>query len=269
MRSSSCRGSRRCRCAWRATSRTRPPSRDISACTACVSKVTYAGLDTSRYRPLVDKYLPRGAGAVFSFDIQGGRAAGQDFIRGVTLWSHLRNVGDSKSLVIHPASTTTGSSTTMSFARPASVPGRSACRSASRTWPIPSGTSSRASPRRRVVQTPRRCRDDASGSIRSATRIRDDSARDPHRPDHRDRRAFENRASRQLLRRLLSPPARYRVIPVNPRETEIFGEKSFKSLADVPVPVDIVNVFRAPDGCPASPGRPSTSAPGASGVSSP
>jgi len=42
----------------------------------------------------------------------------------------------------------------------------------------------------------------------------------------------------------------YRVIPVNPREREIFGEKSFKSLVDVPVPVDIVNVFRAPDALP-------------------
>jgi predicted CoA-binding protein len=42
----------------------------------------------------------------------------------------------------------------------------------------------------------------------------------------------------------------YRVIPVNPRETEILGEKSFKTLADVPVPVDIVNVFRAPDALP-------------------
>jgi uncharacterized protein len=42
----------------------------------------------------------------------------------------------------------------------------------------------------------------------------------------------------------------YRVFPVNPRETEILGEKSFKSLADVPVPVDIVNVFRAPDALP-------------------
>src|SRR5215208_5368003 len=42
----------------------------------------------------------------------------------------------------------------------------------------------------------------------------------------------------------------YRVIPVNPRESEIFGEVSFKSLADVPVPVDIVNVFRAPDALP-------------------
>jgi len=42
----------------------------------------------------------------------------------------------------------------------------------------------------------------------------------------------------------------YRVIPVNPREAEVLGEKSFKSLADVPVPIDIVNVFRAPDALP-------------------
>jgi O-acetylhomoserine (thiol)-lyase len=70
------------------------------------SNVRYPGLGTSPYRSLADKYLPRGAGAVFSFDIRGGREAGQDFIRGVTLWSHLANVGDAKSLVIHPASTT-------------------------------------------------------------------------------------------------------------------------------------------------------------------
>jgi O-acetylhomoserine (thiol)-lyase len=57
------------------------------------SNVTYSGLRTSRYRPLVDKYLPAGASAVFSFDCRGGRQAGEDFIRGVTLWSHLANVG--------------------------------------------------------------------------------------------------------------------------------------------------------------------------------
>ncbi|POM26432.1 Methionine gamma-lyase [Actinomadura rubteroloni] len=70
------------------------------------SRVTYAGLPGSEYRPLVEKYLPRGAGAVFSFDCAGGRDGGQEFIKGVTLWSHLANVGDAKSLVIHPASTT-------------------------------------------------------------------------------------------------------------------------------------------------------------------
>jgi len=71
-----------------------------------VANVTWPGLETSRYQPLVHKYLPKGPGAVFSFEVRGGRAAGQDFIRGVSLWSHLANVGDAKSLIIHPASTT-------------------------------------------------------------------------------------------------------------------------------------------------------------------
>src|SRR5690606_29111460 len=70
------------------------------------SNVGYPGLPGSTYRPLVEKYLPRGAGAVFSFDCVGGRQGGQDFISGLSLWSHLANVGDAKSLVIHPASTT-------------------------------------------------------------------------------------------------------------------------------------------------------------------
>jgi O-acetylhomoserine (thiol)-lyase len=70
------------------------------------SRVTYPGLPASPYRPLVEKYLPGGAGAVFSFDVAGGRAGGQALIRGVSLWSHLANVGDAKSLIIHPASTT-------------------------------------------------------------------------------------------------------------------------------------------------------------------
>ena len=68
--------------------------------------VTYPGLAASVYRPLVEKYLPLGAGAVFSFDVPGGREAGQNLIRAVKLWSHLANVGDAKSLIIHPASTT-------------------------------------------------------------------------------------------------------------------------------------------------------------------
>ena len=70
------------------------------------TNVTYPGLPDSGYRALVEKYLPRGAGAVFSFDCAGGREGGQNLIRRVTLWSHLANVGDAKSLIIHPASTT-------------------------------------------------------------------------------------------------------------------------------------------------------------------
>jgi O-acetylhomoserine (thiol)-lyase len=71
-----------------------------------VERVRYAGLPDSPYRPLVEKYLPKGAGAVFAFDVRGGREAGQRLIASLRLWSHLANVGDAKSLVIHPASTT-------------------------------------------------------------------------------------------------------------------------------------------------------------------
>ena len=71
-----------------------------------VERVRHPGLESSPYRPLVQKYLPRGAGAVFSFDLKGGRDAGRRFIEALELWSHLANVGDAKSLVIHPASTT-------------------------------------------------------------------------------------------------------------------------------------------------------------------
>src|SRR5207244_720100 len=58
-----------------------------------VAGVRYAGLPESPYAALVEKYLPRGAGAVFAFDLVGGRAAGQRFIQSLRLWSHLANVG--------------------------------------------------------------------------------------------------------------------------------------------------------------------------------
>jgi O-acetylhomoserine (thiol)-lyase len=71
-----------------------------------VTNVRYPGLASSPYRDLARKYLPLGAGSIFSFDLPGGRPAGGRFIESLDLWSHLANVGDAKSLVIHPASTT-------------------------------------------------------------------------------------------------------------------------------------------------------------------
>ncbi len=71
-----------------------------------VESVNYAGLDDSKYQPLARRYLPEGCGAVFCFNLPGGRQAGSAFINALTLFSHLANVGDAKSLVIHPASTT-------------------------------------------------------------------------------------------------------------------------------------------------------------------
>jgi O-acetylhomoserine (thiol)-lyase len=71
-----------------------------------VSWVNYPALPDSRYFELAQKYLPKGTGAVFTFGIKGGLKAGKEFIESVQLLSHLANVGDAKSLVIHPASTT-------------------------------------------------------------------------------------------------------------------------------------------------------------------
>ena len=71
-----------------------------------VSWVNYPGLAQSPYRALAQRYMPRGAGALLAFGIKGGFEAGVKFIEALTFVSHLANIGDAKSLVIHPASTT-------------------------------------------------------------------------------------------------------------------------------------------------------------------
>lgn len=71
-----------------------------------VTWVNYPGLPDSPYHGLAKKYLPKGAGSIFTFGIKGGRDAGVRFIESVQILSHLANVGDAKTLVIHPASTT-------------------------------------------------------------------------------------------------------------------------------------------------------------------
>ncbi len=71
-----------------------------------VAWVSYAGLDSSPYRALARKYMPKGAGSVFTFGIKGGFEAGIRLVETVGLFSHLANIGDTRSLILHPASTT-------------------------------------------------------------------------------------------------------------------------------------------------------------------
>jgi O-acetylhomoserine (thiol)-lyase len=71
-----------------------------------VEKVNYAGLESSPWYALGQKYAPKGTGAVLSFEIAGGLEAGQRFVEALELHSHVANIGDVRSLVIHPASTT-------------------------------------------------------------------------------------------------------------------------------------------------------------------
>jgi O-acetylhomoserine (thiol)-lyase len=71
-----------------------------------VESVAYAGLETSPWYTLAQKYAPKGAGAVLAFEIKGGLDAGRRFVDALELHSHVANIGDVRSLVIHPASTT-------------------------------------------------------------------------------------------------------------------------------------------------------------------
>ena len=66
----------------------------------------YPGLDSSPDKERVKKYLPKGAGAILGFGIKGGSEAGRKFIDSLELISHLANIGDAKTLAIHPATTT-------------------------------------------------------------------------------------------------------------------------------------------------------------------
>ena len=71
-----------------------------------VAWVSYAGLKDSPLSRARPKYLPKGAGAVFTFGVKGGYEAGTRLVESVELFSHLANIGDTRSLILHPASTT-------------------------------------------------------------------------------------------------------------------------------------------------------------------
>ena len=71
-----------------------------------VAKVNYATLPSSPWNALAKKYAPKGSGAIVTFELKGGIEAGKKFVESLKLFSHVANIGDVRSLVIHPASTT-------------------------------------------------------------------------------------------------------------------------------------------------------------------
>ncbi|ASR36354.1 bifunctional o-acetylhomoserine/o-acetylserine sulfhydrylase [Prauserella marina] len=88
-----------------------------------VESVHYAGLPSSRWHAAANRYLPRGAGAVVSFELRGGVDAGRAFVDGTSLFSQLVNIGDVRSLIVHPASTTHSQLTADEQARSGVTPG--------------------------------------------------------------------------------------------------------------------------------------------------
>jgi hypothetical protein len=183
------------------------------------TNVTYPGLPTSRYRSLVQKYLPLGAGAVFSFDCVGGRTGGQDLIRNMTLWSHLANVGDAKSLVIHPASTTHRQLGDDELRAAGVAPGTVRLSVGIESvedliWDLEQGFAQVTAVEEKAVAVNMIDLGPLPGPV-------DDPAGHPLRPHHRGRRPVRQRVAGQLLRRLLPQTAR---VPRDPGQSAGDGD---------------------------------------------
>ncbi|MCP8615928.1 PLP-dependent aspartate aminotransferase family protein [Salirhabdus salicampi] len=214
-----------------------------------VDWVTYPGLENHPSHELAKQYLDDGYGAVVNFGIKGGRKVGEAIINNISIWSHLANVGDAKSLIIHPASTThqqlTGDEliatgvtedlirlsvgiehiddlTTDLFNAISKATGNK--RDGQKVVVNDEGVI------RRVLKSPTI---NENGEERPVKIAVVGLSGKPARPSYRLARKMQRLG--------------YKLIPVNPREEEILGEKVYPDLISIPEPVDIIQVFRNPE----------------------
>lgn len=219
-----------------------------------VEWVTYPGLETHPSHKLAKKYLDGGDGAVVVFGIKGGREAGKKFIDSLSLWSHLANVGDARSLVIHPASTThqqltaeqliqTGVSEELVRLSVGLESVRDLTNDLNQALIKASGVSEGAN-KEIVINDEGIIRWALNSAVEKVTVDGVEQTRkknlaivglssNPSRPSHRLALKMQRLG--------------YKIIPVNPRETEVLGEKAYPDLRSVPEQIDVVQVFRSPE----------------------
>ncbi|SDO41301.1 PLP-dependent aspartate aminotransferase family protein [Alkalicoccus daliensis] len=214
-----------------------------------VDWVSYPGLKSHPAHENAKKVLKHGAGAVLNFGIKGGRDKGRKLINSVSLWSHLANVGDAKSLIIHPASTTHQQLTGEELEKTGVFEDLV-----------------RLSVGIENVEDLKKDLDHAlqiatgEGNASDNTVINDEgvirwalaNATNSDGSESRQKTIAvvglsgkESRPSHRLARKMQR--LGYKIIPVNPRETEILGEKAFPDISSVEGPIDIVQVFRSPE----------------------
>ncbi|WP_018930959.1 PLP-dependent aspartate aminotransferase family protein [Gracilibacillus lacisalsi] len=219
-----------------------------------VEWVRYPGLESHPSHDLAKRILNNGFGSIIVFGIKGGRDAGRDLINNVALWSHVANVGDAKSLIIHPASTTHQQLTKEELEE--------------------TGVSEELVRLSVGIESVRDIKNDLDQALVKATGIGEEKEKQIVVNDEGIikwalnspyERYIENgeevtrqktlaivglsgkeaRPSYRLARKMQR--LGYKIIPVNPRETEILGEKAYPDLKSVPVEIDIVQVFRSPE----------------------
>lgn len=221
-----------------------------------VDWISYPGLEDHPAHKLAQKYLTNGFGSIVNFGIKGGRDAGKKLIDNVALWSHVANVGDAKSLIIHPASTThqqlsaeelqlTGVTEDLIRLSIGIESVRDLKNDLDRALFEATGLAPNGNKKIEVVvndegvirwalQSPT-VHETVNGKEeqRQKTLAVVGLSGNPSRPS--------NRLARKMQR------LGYKIIPVNPVETEVLGEKAYPNLTSVPGPIDIVQVFRSPE----------------------
>ena len=219
-----------------------------------VAWVTYPGLPDHPSHSSAQKYLRGGFGAVVVFGIRGGLEAGVRMIDRSVLWSHLANVGDAKSLIIHPASTThqqlSPSEQEAAGVSPdlirlsVGIEGvEDLIAELDDALYAATGLGSPGEPILNSESVIRRVAGDPTVEVAGEAGRRRPQviavvglSPNPDRPSHR--------VARKLQR------LGYRILPVNPVGGEILGEKVYRSLDEVKMPCDVVQVFRAPQHTP-------------------
>lgn len=214
-----------------------------------VEWVSYPGLKTHPAHELANRYLEGGYGSIVNFGIKGGREAGRQVINNISLWSHVANVGDAKSLIIHPASTTH---------QQLSVEDLAASGVTEELIRLSIGLESSKDlindlDRAIAKATGRDSKDTAitendEGVIKwalSSSKTQEDGETRPKRLAVVGLSGKPSRPSHRLARKMQR--LGYQIVPVNPRETEVLGETAYPDLKSIPFKVDVVQVFRSPE----------------------
>jgi O-acetylhomoserine (thiol)-lyase len=221
-----------------------------------VDWVAYPGLESHPSHEKAKKYLTNGFGSIVNFGIKGGRDAGRKVINNISLWSHVANVGDAKSLIIHPASTThqqlkgeelhaTGVTEELIRLSIGLESVKDLTNDLDRAIHKATGISFSGEERTEITINDEgviqwalqssiyRSVENGEEIQRQKTLAIVGLSSNPGRPS--------NRLARKMQR------LGYKIVPVNPRETEVLEEKAYPDLKSIPFPVDIVQVFRSPE----------------------
>ncbi|MBU8880134.1 aminotransferase class V-fold PLP-dependent enzyme [Bacillus sp. FJAT-29790] len=221
-----------------------------------VEWVSYPGLEDHPAHDLAKKYFEQGFGSIVNFGIKGGRDTGKKVIDKIALWSHVANVGDAKSLIIHPASTTHQQLSAENLKK--------------------AGVSEELIRLSVGIESVRDLTNDldqaffealgisSNGEKKGDTAVNDEGVIRwaLHSPFERETVGGKEvqRAKAIAVVGLSGNPARpsyrlarkmqrlgYKIVPVNPRETEVLGEEAYPDLTSIPFKIDIVQVFRSPE----------------------